>query len=76
MITGVFFFVGRDLAATVVFHNFLGTFGVVQALAERDALHTFARIQIPLIGTALLTAFVLAGGYWIMGRSSTDRDAS
>jgi hypothetical protein len=70
IVTGAFFFATRDVAGTVIFHNFLGVLGVVEALTEADALGTFARIQIPLIATATLTALVIAGGYWTMRTAS------
>ena len=34
------FFLSRDIYATIVFHNFLGVFGVVQALAASGRLET------------------------------------
>jgi hypothetical protein len=63
LVTSAFFFVARDVAGTVVFHNFLGTFGVIKALAEANALAPLEEVQPALIGTALLTAAVLAAGY-------------
>ena len=50
--TGAFFFVSRDVLGTALFHNFLGTLGVLQALAKADALSTLERVQPTLIGTA------------------------
>lgn len=52
--TGAFFFLVRDVVGTVVFHNFLGMLGVLQALAKADALSTLERIQPALLGTAAL----------------------
>jgi len=70
--TSVFFFVSRDAAGTIVFHNFLGTFGVVQALSAANAIAPLEVMQVPLIGTALLTGAVLAGGYaFLRGSSAT-----
>ena len=68
VVTGAFFLLGRDVAGTVVFHNFLGTFGVVQALAAADALQLFERLQAPLLFSAALTAAGLAAGYAVLGR--------
>ncbi|MBK6360583.1 MAG: hypothetical protein IPG16_14160 [Comamonadaceae bacterium] len=64
LVTGAFFFVSRDVVGTAVFHNFLGTFGVLQALAKANALGSLEHLQPPLLGTALLTLTVLlvAGG--------------
>ncbi len=68
LVTSVFFFISRDVAGTIVFHNFLGTFGVVQALTRADALAPLERLQPPLLATAALTAAVLAGGYVLHSR--------
>lgn len=68
--TSAFFFVSRDLAATIVFHNFLGTFGVVQALSAANALSTLERLQPALIVTAAITAGVLAAGYVVLRSAS------
>lgn len=51
-VTSAFFFATRDVYATIVFHNFLGMFGVVQALAARGGLETLAAPQWHLIVTA------------------------
>jgi hypothetical protein len=61
--TSVFFFLGRDAAATVVFHNFLATFGVLRALADANALASFETLQPALLAMAMLGAAVFAGGY-------------
>ncbi len=61
--TGAFFFLTRDVLGTVVFHNFLGVFGVVQALVRADAIRTFDTIQLPLLATALVAACALLAGY-------------
>ncbi len=68
--TSVFFFVSRDIVGTIVFHNFLGTFGVVQALSAANALSTLERLQPALIVTAAITAGVLAAGYIALRRGS------
>lgn len=59
LLTNLVFFVSRDLYATILFHNFLGTFGVVQALAAQDNLAAFASLQWPLIGTAFVALLAL-----------------
>lgn len=69
--TSAFFFISRDVAGTVVFHNFLGTFGVVQALSAADALAPLERLQIPLLITAGIAAAMLAAGYAILGRTGS-----
>jgi hypothetical protein len=68
--TSAFFFISRDVAGTVVFHNFLGTFGVVQALSAAGALAPLQTPQWPLIGTAVLTAIVLGAGYAVLAAAN------
>ena len=69
--TSAFFFISRDLAGTIVFHNFLGTFGVVQALVSANAVGPMETLQIPLLGTAGLTLAVVAAGYAAIQRQPT-----
>jgi hypothetical protein len=59
LVTSVVFFVSRDVYATILFHNFLGTFGVVQALAAQDNLASFTSVQWPLICTAIIALLAL-----------------
>ena len=59
LVTGLYFFISRDVYGTMVFHNFLGTFGVAQALKAADKLDTMATLQMPLIVTALAAVAVL-----------------
>lgn len=59
LLTSAVFFVSQDAYATIAFHNFLGVFGVVQALAAQDRLAVFAALQWPLIGTAAAALAVL-----------------
>ena len=58
-VTSAFFFLSRDIYATIVLHNFLGVFGVVQALAASGRLETLNSLQPTLIGMAAATAVVL-----------------
>jgi hypothetical protein len=60
LVTSVFFFVSRDVYATILLHNFLGMFGVVQALAIAGALDAFAVLQPPLLIMGLVAIAVLA----------------
>ena len=64
--TSLFYFVSRDALGTIVFHNFLGTYGVVEALAKADALSTLQALQPPLLFTAAVTAVGVAAGYFAM----------
>jgi hypothetical protein len=59
LVTGLYFFMSRDVYGTIVFHNFLGTFGVTQALKAAGKLDTMAALQVPLIVTALAVVVVL-----------------
>jgi hypothetical protein len=59
LVTSAFFFVSRDVYATILFHNFLGVFGVVQALAAGQNIAAFQTPQVPLIATALVALAVL-----------------
>ncbi len=57
-----------DVLGTSVFHNFLGTFGVVQALESARATGSLETLQLPLVSTALVTVAVLLVGYWQVRR--------
>lgn len=70
LVTGAFFFLSRDLAGTIVFHNFLGTFGVVQALSAAGALASLERLQPTLVLTAAISAAFLAAGYAFLRRAA------
>ena len=59
LMTSVFFVVSHDVYGTIVFHNFLGVFGVVQALSAQDKLASFETLQAPLIATALTTLVIM-----------------
>ena len=59
MVSSAFFFIARDIYATIIFHNFLGVFGVVQALAESGQLSAFADPQPPLLIMAAAAVAVL-----------------
>ncbi|RUV49504.1 MULTISPECIES: CPBP family glutamic-type intramembrane protease [unclassified Mesorhizobium] len=61
LLTSAFFFTSRDIYATIAFHNFLGVYGVVQALAATDKLGGFTVPQIPLLATAVASLVVLIG---------------
>lgn len=57
--TSAFFFASRDVYATIAFHNFLGVYGVVQALAAADKLGGYAVPQVPLLATAIFSLLIL-----------------
>ncbi|MDN7024236.1 hypothetical protein FGU65_04915 [Methanoculleus sp. FWC-SCC1] len=57
VVTGVFYFLVREIYATIVFHNFLALFGVVQSIDP-------ANFQAPnalLLGMMVVTVAVLVG---------------
>ena len=60
LVTSAFFFAARDAYATVAFHNFLGVFGVLQALERAGRLDALATPQVPLLVTATVLVLVLA----------------
>ena len=71
--TGAFFFLSRDVLGTALFHNFLGMLGVLQALAEADALSTLERIQPTLLGTAALGVATLLALQFVARRGHGSR---
>lgn len=72
--TSAFFFISRDVYATVAFHNFLGVLGVVQALAAADKLGNFSTLQVPLLITAAVALLVLIGSDIFIIRRSPSKD--
>lgn len=65
--TSLFFFVSRDVYATVIFHNFLGTYGVILALKTAGMLSDTPVVEVPLLATALVTLAVIfsADRFWL-----------
>lgn len=57
--TSAFFLVARDVYGTILFHNFLAVFGVVNALAAAGALAGYAEPKAPLYVMAVLSILVL-----------------
>jgi hypothetical protein len=70
--TSLFFFLTRDVYATIVFHNFLGMLGVVQALEASGQLNVLKAVQPPFVAMALATAGLLAMMDWTILRRSGD----
>jgi membrane protease YdiL (CAAX protease family) len=58
-LTSAFYFASRDLWGTIAFHNMLAVYGVVGALAEREALSAFETLDPALLGTAAVAACAL-----------------
>lgn len=59
LFTGTFYFATGSVYGAILFHNFLGMKGVVEALAARGALELYNTPQIPLIATGASALFVL-----------------
>ena len=59
LVTSLFFFVSRDIYGTVMFHNFLGMFGVLRALHTSGKLQLYERFKVLLISMALLSIVLL-----------------
>ncbi len=55
VVTSLVYFIGRDIYATMVFHNFFGSFGVLQSLAAAGILSTYEVPLYPVIGTAIVS---------------------
>ena len=71
LVTSAFFFIARDIYATIVFHNFLGVFGVVQALGASGHLSAYADPQPPLLIMAAATVAMLVLSDRVMLRRGT-----
>jgi hypothetical protein len=59
LLTSLVFFLSRDVYCTILFHDFPGVFGVVQAQAAQHNLGAFQTVQVPLVGTALAALLIL-----------------
>ncbi|MDD1676357.1 MAG: CPBP family intramembrane metalloprotease [Methanomicrobiales archaeon] len=58
IITGLVYFIGRDIYATMVFHNFFGTFGVMQSLGVSGVLSFYTEPLFPVLGIAVISISV------------------
>jgi membrane protease YdiL (CAAX protease family) len=59
IITGIFYFIVRDIYGTIVFHNFLGIFGVISALKATGNLTAYTTPIVPLFFTAFIAIIIL-----------------
>lgn len=59
IVTGVFYVVSGDVHGTVVFHNFLAPFGVLDAMERAGRPAHFTLLQAPLVVMALATLMVM-----------------
>ncbi len=56
--TSLVYFVGRDIYATMVFHTFFGSLGVMQSLNASGALPAYTVPLVPTIGMAFLSLLI------------------
>ena len=59
--TGLFYFIVRDIYGTIVFHNFFGVFGVMQALESSGNLTAYSQPLYPLYVSAISATIILVG---------------
>ncbi len=71
LVTSLFYFVSREVYGTIVFHNFAGILGVIQALQSSGGLASFERPVIPLLLTAVVTVALLIAAHVLWLRQST-----
>ena len=57
--TSLFYFIVRDIYGTIVFHNFFGIFGVMQALEATGTLNSFSQPQYTLYASAIIAIVLL-----------------
>ncbi|HNL85837.1 MAG TPA: hypothetical protein PLM60_05085 [Methanoregulaceae archaeon] len=58
IVTSLVYFVGRDIYATIAFHNFLGCIGVIQALEAAGSLPLYEKPLLPVLGMAAISVAV------------------
>lgn len=61
LVTSLVYFIGRDLYATMVFHNFFGVIGVMQSLSASGLLSAYSQPLLPVIGMAIISFVIFAG---------------
>ncbi len=65
--TSLVYFLGRDIYATIVFHNFLGTLGVMQAMD----LTALSKPLYPIISFAVITLLFLIGANLFLSKKAS-----
>ncbi len=73
VLTGLVYFIGRDIYATMAFHNFLGITGVLGTLNAAGGLETYRTPIMPYIAMAVisLVLFVVADVFLIRRQHGT-----
>jgi|GEM_PF-424583 len=61
LITSLFYFLSRDVYATIIFHNFFATFGVIRFLQNSDRLVIYRRFRPAPAALAVLSLGLLIG---------------
>jgi FtsH-binding integral membrane protein len=59
VITSLFFFISRNVYGSIVFHNFLGIFGVLQALTASGNLTAYDQPMYPAYVLALVSVIIV-----------------
>jgi hypothetical protein len=59
LLSGLYFFLSRNVYGTIIFHNFLALKGVTQALADSGRLQAFAQPQVPILLTGIIVVAIL-----------------
>lgn len=60
-LTCLVYFFGRNIYATIIFQNFFGVFGIMQALEKSDKLITYSQPLFPVLGMAFASLIILIG---------------
>lgn len=55
VVTSLVYFIGRDVYATMVFHNFFGCIGVMQSLSAAGVISAYSQPLFPVIGMAVVS---------------------
>ncbi|MDD1718130.1 MAG: CPBP family intramembrane metalloprotease [Methanoregulaceae archaeon] len=55
IVSSLVYFIGRDIYATMVFHNFFGTLGVLQSLNVSGALPSYTEPLFPVLAMAVIS---------------------
>ncbi|MBD3254356.1 MAG: hypothetical protein GF383_04645 [Candidatus Lokiarchaeota archaeon] len=68
--TSVFYFITKNIYATVIFHNFMGTLGVLNGLKAAGNLGAYSEPLVPIYITALISILILIGLDYLVQRAA------
>jgi membrane protease YdiL (CAAX protease family) len=73
VVTSLVYFIGRDIYATMVFHNFFGSIWVMQSLSASGLLDTYSQPLYPVMGMAVisLAIFVIVDLFYVRKKPVT-----